>query len=206
MKKVTVTAKTVDEAIAMALKQLNAEKNQVTVTILEEPSKGFFGLIGARLAKLEVELNINPIDEAKQFLQEILATMGVQASIEVKKEKDHTLFEIMGEDLGIIIGRRGQTLDSLQFLVNTVGNKHSDSYLRIILDAESYRFKRRQTLEQLADRLAHKAIKSGQIVKLEPMPSHERKVIHTFLQNRKNINTYSEGQEPNRYIVIQAKK
>ncbi|RXT08895.1 RNA-binding cell elongation regulator Jag/EloR [Ammoniphilus sp. CFH 90114] len=206
MKKVTVTAKTVDEAIALALKQLNAEKNQVTVTILEEPTKGFFGFIGARPAKLEVELKIDPIQEAKTFLQDILATMSVTATIEVKNEKDATLLDIIGEDLGIIIGRRGQTLDSLQFLVNTVANKHSDSYLRIVLDAENYRLKRRQTLEQLADRLAHKAIKTGQVIKLEPMPSHERKVIHTFLQERKNINTYSEGQDPNRYIVIQAKK
>lgn len=206
MKKVTVTAKTVDEAIAMALGQLNAEKNQVTVTILEEPSKGFFGLIGAKPAKLEVELNIDPLQEAKTFLQDMLAAMNVQASIEVKKTKEHVLFEIIGEDLGIIIGRRGQTLDSLQLLVNTVGNKHSNSYLRIVLDAESYRLKRKQTLEQLADRLAQKALKTGQIVKLEPMPSHERKVIHSFLQERKNINTFSEGQEPNRYIVIQAKK
>ncbi|MEW9672338.1 RNA-binding cell elongation regulator Jag/EloR [Ammoniphilus sp. 3BR4] len=206
MNKVTVTAKTVDEAIALALKQLNAEKNQVTVTILEEPTKGFFGLIGARLAKLEVERKIDPVDEAKTFLQDILTAMNVTASIEVKKEKDAILFNIVGEDLGIIIGRRGQTLDSLQFLVNTVGNKHSESYLRIVLDAENYRLKRRQTLEQLADRLAHKAIKTGQVVKLEPMPSHERKVIHTFLQDRKNISTYSEGEDPNRYIVIQSKK
>lgn len=206
MKKVTVTAKTIDEAISLALTQLNATRDQVAVTILEEPSKGFLGLIGVRQAKLEVELQIDPVQEAKNFLEQVLVNMGVEAQIEVKKQKENILFQIMGKDLGIIIGRRGQTLDSLQFLVNTVGNRHSNSYLRIVLDAENYREKRKQALEQLADRLAQKAIKTGQLVKLEPMPSHERKVIHTYLQNRKNINTYSEGDEPQRYLVIQVKK
>lgn len=206
MKKVTVTAKTIDEAVMVALNQLNASREQVTVTVLEEPTKGFFGLIGARQAKLEVEVNIDPIGEAKKFLEEVLSTMNIEAQVEIIKRKDFIMFNIIGDDLGIIIGRRGQTLDSLQLLVNTVGNKYSDSFLRIMLDAENYREKRKQTLEQLADRLAQKAVRTGEMIKLEPMPSHERKVIHTFLQNRKNINTYSEGEDPHRYLVIHAKK
>lgn len=206
MKKVTVTAKTIDEAISLALTQLNATRDQVAVTILEQPNRGFLGLFGVRQAKLEVELQIDPVQEAKTFLQQVLVNMGVEAQVEIKKQKEFVLFQIIGEDLGIIIGRRGQTLDSLQYLVNTVGNRYSNSYLRIILDAENYREKRKQALEQLADRLAQKAIKTGQLVKLEPMSSHERKVIHTFLQNRKNINTYSEGDEPQRYLVIQSRR
>ncbi|HJV47107.1 MAG TPA: RNA-binding cell elongation regulator Jag/EloR [Bacillota bacterium] len=206
MKKVTVTAKTVDEAVSLALGQLNATKDQVTVTILEEPSKGFFGLIGVRHAKLEVELNKTPIDEAKDFLLDVLRNMKVVADVVVHHQSDYVLFEIVGKDLGIVIGRRGQTLESLQLLVNTIGNRHSESFLRIILDAENYREKRKTTLEQLADRLADKAVRTGQMVKLEPMSSHERKVIHTRLQERRNISTYSEGRDPNRYIVILAKK
>ena len=205
MKKVTVTAKTIDEAISLALVQLDAARDQVTVTVLEEPTKGFFGF-GARQAKLEVEVQIDPIQEARNFLEQLLSSMGIQATIEISKTREHVLFEVIGEDLGIIIGRRGQTLDSLQFLVNTVGNRYADSYLRIIVDAENYREKRKQTLEQLAERLAQKAIKTGQIVKLEPMPAHERKIIHTSLQSRKDVVTNSEGEDPQRYIVISAKK
>ncbi|RKD22875.1 DNA-binding protein [Ammoniphilus oxalaticus] len=205
MKKVTVTAKTVDEAISLALEQLRAARDQVTVTVLEEPTRGFFGF-GARQAKLEVEIQVDPIQEAKSFLEQILATMDIEASISVKEVKDHARFEVVGEDLGIIIGRRGQTLDALQLLVNTVGNRCSDSYLRIVVDAENYREKRKQTLEQLADRLAQKAIKTGQVIKLEPMPAHERKVIHAALQNKKSVVTYSEGEDPERFIVITTKK
>jgi len=204
--KVTVTAKTVDDAVLMALKQLSAAQDQVTVTILEEPSKGFFGLIGARPAKVEVEMKIDPLAEAQKFLEMILENMKISAKVVVTKKSDYHLFEIVGDDLGIIIGRRGQTLESLQFLVNTVGNRYSNAYLRIILDAENYREKRKQTLQQLAERLAEKAVKSGQPVKLEPMSAHERKIIHTHLQGKSLVSTYSEGTDPNRYIVIQAKK
>ncbi|MBP1932334.1 RNA-binding cell elongation regulator Jag/EloR [Ammoniphilus resinae] len=206
MNKVTVTAKTVDDAVSMALKQLSAAQDQVTVTILEEPSKGFLGLIGVKPAKVEVEIKIDPLAEAQKFLEMVLENMKISAKVVVTKKSDFYLFDIVGDDLGIIIGRRGQTLESLQFLVNTVGNRHSNSYLRIILDAENYREKRKQTLQQLADRLAEKAAKSGQPVKLEPMSAHERKIIHTHLQGKSLVMTYSEGTDPNRYIVIQAKK
>jgi spoIIIJ-associated protein len=203
VKTVTVTAKKVDEAVAIALKQLKASKDQVTVTILEEPSKGFLGLIGVRDAKVQVELSIDPIGEAKNFLEQVMETMNLNATVDVKEKKDFILFEIVGENLGLIIGRRGQTLDSLQYLVNTVGNRYSESFLRIILDAENYRDKRKQTLEQLADRLAEKVIRTRQPVKLEPMPANERKIIHTKLQHRKQIHTFSEGRDPQRHIVIE---
>lgn len=206
MKKVTVTAKTVDEAVSLALAQLNATKDQVTVTILEEPSKGFFGLIGARQAKLEVEKKIDPIQEAKSFLLDVLHNMNIQADVLIQKRSDYLIFEIVGEDLGIVIGRRGQTLESLQLLVNTVANRYSESFIRILLDAENYRQKRKVTLEQLADRLAEKVLRTGQQVKLEPMNSQERKIIHSRLQDRTKISTYSEGKDPHRYIVIHVKK
>lgn len=205
MRKVTVTAKTIEDAISLALEQLNAKREQVTVNVLEEPTRGFFGF-GARQAKLEVEVRPDPIEEAKSFLEQLISTMGVEAKVNVTSLKDHVRFELSGEDLGVVIGRRGQTLDALQLLVNTVGNRRSDTFLRIVLDAENYREKRRKTLERLADRLAQKALKTGQVIKLEPMPSHERKVIHTSLQHQKNIVTYSEGEDPQRYVVILAKK
>lgn len=206
MKKITVTAKTVDDAVLLAMKQLNATKDQVTVTILEEPSKGFFGFIGARDAKVEVELCIDPLQEAKKFLEQVLQDMQISAQVEITTKKDYTLFQMMGSDLGLVIGKHGQTLDALQYLVNTVANRHSEGYLRVLLDAENYREKRRKTLQQLADRLAEKAIRSKQSVKLEPMSSQERKVIHLQLQERKDIHTYSVGEEPNRYLVIDPKK
>jgi spoIIIJ-associated protein len=206
VKKVTVTAKTVDEAVSLALAQLHATKDQVTVTILEEPSKGFLGLIGTRPAKVEVEMKIDPIGEAKDFLLDVLRNMNVSADIVTRKKSDSILFEMVGEDLGVVIGRRGQTLESLQLLVNTIANRYSPSFLRIVLDAENYRKKRKETLEQLADRLAEKALRSGQPIKLEPMTSVERKIIHTRLQNRPQISTYSEGKDPHRHLVIMAKK
>jgi spoIIIJ-associated protein len=206
VKKVVATAKTVDDAVQKALLELGVPRDKVNVRVLEEPSKGLFGLIGVRDAKVEVEYNVDPVGQGLEFLQDVLRNMKVDARVETRHTEDGILFDIQGTNLGIIIGRRGQTLDSLQYLVNVVANRHVDKHVRIVLDAENYRTRRKETLERLADRTARKALQSKRMVRLEPMSAAERKVIHAYLQKRADVVTYSEGEEPHRYIVIAPKE
>jgi spoIIIJ-associated protein len=206
VKKVVAAAKTIDDAVRKALEELGVTRDKVSVRVLEEPSRGLFGLFGSRDAKVEVEVNVDPVDQGLAFLQDVLANMNVDARVETRPGEDGVLFDIQGTNLGIIIGRRGQTLDSLQYLVNVVANRHADKHVRIILDAENYRTRRKETLEQLAERVARKAVATKRSVRLEPMSAAERKVIHSFLQKRADVVTYSEGDEPNRCIVIAPKE
>ncbi|MEJ8547347.1 RNA-binding cell elongation regulator Jag/EloR [Brevibacillus borstelensis] len=206
MKKVVATAKTIDDAVQKALEELSVPREKVSVRILEEPSRGLFGLIGSRDAKVEVEVQYDPVDQGLAFLQDVLANMNVDARVEMRRGEEGMLFDIQGANLGMIIGRRGQTLDSLQYLVNVVANRHADKHVRIVLDAENYRQRRKETLEQLAERVSRKALAMKRSVRLEPMSAAERKVIHSFLQKRTDVVTYSEGEEPNRYIVIAPKE
>lgn len=206
MKKVVATAKTIEEAVEKALKELKVSREKVEIRVLEQPSKGLFGLFGSREAKVEVEYIHDPIAEGSKFLKDVLAKMNVDARIDVRPHDEGVLFDIVGNNLGIIIGRRGQTLDSLQYLVNVVSNRQSGKHTRILLDAEKYRLRRKETLEQLAERIAKKAVQTKRNVRLEPMPAAERKIIHAFLQKRPDVATFSEGEEPHRYIVVAPKE
>lgn len=206
MKKVVATAKTIDDAVQKALQELDVPRERVTIRVLEEPSKGLFGLIGARDAKVEVEYSFDPVLHGREFLLDVLKNMKINANVETRQTEDGILFDIQGSNLGVIIGRRGQTLDSLQYLVNVVANRHADKHIRVILDAKNYRLRRRETLEQLADRIAKKALQMRRNVRLEPMSAAERKVIHAFLQKRTDVYTFSEGEEPHRYIVVAPKE
>ncbi|BFH18127.1 protein jag [Paenibacillus melissococcoides] len=147
----------------------------------------------------------DPIEEAKRFIIDAARAMGLEVDVSVHKRKDTVTFDISGPDLGLIIGRRGQTLDSLQYLTSLVANRYSKHHLRIILDAEQFRERRKKTLEALADRLANKAVRNHQDVVLEPMTPQERKIIHAKLQDHPKVKTYSKGEEPNRRIVISVK-
>lgn len=202
MKKVVVTGKTVEEAVKSALVQLNATEEQVNINVLEQPSKGLFGFIGSKNAEVEVTLKEDPIGKAKIFLSEVLSKMGVAAQIELIHQADHVVFHLVGDQLGIIIGKRGQTLDSLQYLINVVANRTGNGHLRIVLDAENYRNRRKETLEGLSERLASRVAKTKKEVVLEPMTPHERKIIHAHLQSLGTVATYSKGEEPNRRLVI----
>ena len=286
----------IDSAVDLALADLKLTREQVTVTVLEQPSKGFFG-IGSRLAKVRVEeiapaepekpakpevsekpdrpvkqpdkqvkmedgmeiviekcgveeeprkssrhrnrkrgrkpekknrevtvedeylfeevkvLGERPEDlveqeehPAKTFLQDVAKEMGLKVSVKVSSNKDNVYVDIDGEDSGTIIGKRGSTLDALQYLTSLVVNKDQNNYIRVVIDAENYREKREKTLEKLAFRLADKALRSGRSVKLEPMNPYERKVIHTALQQRKGVTTRSEGEEPYRRVIIEPVK
>lgn len=202
MKKLVVTGKTIEEAIKSGLQQWNVPEERVKVQVLEQPSKGLFGLIGSKDAKVELELIPDALEEAELFLEDVFRTMNIQVSIDRVNTSDGVLLNLSGKELGILIGRRGQTLDSLQYLVNIVANRYSTSHIRIVLDAEKFRERRKQTLEELSDRLAKRVIRTRKEVVLEPMSSQERKVIHSQLQSHPDVKTFSKGEEPNRRVVI----
>lgn len=278
----------VEEAVKLALMDLKCSRDEVEVTVLEQPSKGFFG-IGSKLAKVRVEkkkteekeaaddiydeaainaaksvsesaaeqkpkekfkdkphtkdnnkrnrknknrnekksgehkrdlaessLNIEVVDKSKlqdveehealDFLKDITEKMGLNLGFSVKAGDDVVYIEMDGKDSGTIIGKRGQTLDSIQYLTSLVINKDRDKYIKVVIDAENYRAKRKKTLEQLANRLAAKVVKTKKYVRLEPMNPYERKIIHATLQQNPDVSTRSEGEEPYRRVVIELKK
>lgn len=204
MKKVVTTGKTVEEAVERALQKLDVPRERVHIRVLTQPSKGLFRIIGVREAEVEVEVIPDPVEDTKNFLLNVIQTMGLRdIRLEHKEEggRNHR-FYIYGSNPGILIGRHGSTLDSLQYLVNLVANKYSDSYLHITLDVEDYRGKRKESLEKLAARVAQKVIQTRREVVLEPMSAYERKIIHSFLQNHPKVVTVSKGEEPYRQLVI----
>lgn len=241
----------IDTAVELALADLKLTIDEVDVTVLEEPSRGFFG-IGSKLAlvrvekkktqevkepekkekktvekaekaqtqktatpkkeeiKKEIEVkeeNLVPCEdhEALRFLKEVIKEMGLDLDITAKKGENSLYLDIQGKDSGTIIGKRGQTLDAIQYLTSLVANKESEIYTRVVVDAENYRAKREKTLEALANRLANKVVKTKRSVKLEPMNPYERKVIHAALHDHPKVVTRSEGQDPYRRVVIELK-
>ena len=207
MTKIIASGKTIEDAEKNGLAQLNVSKDRVKVIVLEQPSKGLFGLIGAREAKVELELIPDAKEEAERFVLDVAKAMGLDVTLSWSETKDGLQLSIACDgDLGLIIGRRGQTLDALQYLVTIVANRYSEHHIRIVLDAENFRERRRKTLEELADRLAGKVIRTRKEVMLEPMAPHERKIIHSQLQGHSKVRTFSKGDEPNRRIVIALKQ
>lgn len=273
----------VDTAVDLALDELKTTRDKVDIEILEEPSRGFFG-IGSKLALVRVKMKEEPkkseskkavqkkseknnkkssikdidktedkshftneilqddnkindgVDNIKKeeksqknkdtssldtiladkvpypeeniavpFLKDVTEKMGIELEFTPYKANDYLFIDISGKDTGTIIGKRGQTLDSIQYLTNLVLNKNKEEYQRVILDAENYRTKREKTLEQLAHRLAGKVIRTGRTQKLEPMNPYERKIIHTALQDDSRVTTRSEGKDPYRRVIVELK-
>ncbi|WP_342027731.1 RNA-binding cell elongation regulator Jag/EloR [Lihuaxuella thermophila] len=203
-----VQAKTVEDAVRLALEQLNAPREKVQIQVLEQPSKGFFGLFGKREAKVEVVRIPDPVEEAVAFLTQVVEKMGIEAEVEVEPHENPSgsvVLNLKGDQLGILIGKRGQTLDSLQYLVNIAANRDADKQVKFILDADGYRKRREEALTALADRFARQVLRTKKQVVLEPMPSNERKIIHHAIQKEKHLTTHSVGEEPNRCVVISFK-
>lgn len=246
----------VETAVNLALAELKLTIDEVDVTVLEEPSRGFFG-IGSKLALVRVEKK-KPLEKPKEvkevketvkvkpepvkpqkkekkpepkksaapaavviketadmssvddhaalvFLKEVTEQMGLDIDISAKADDENVFVNIQGKDSGTIIGKRGQTLDAIQYLTSLVVNKNQENYIRVVVDAENYRSKREKTLEKLANRLADKVVKTKRSVRLEPMNPYERKVIHATLQNNPRVTTRSEGQDPYRRVIIELK-
>ncbi|MEC0181405.1 RNA-binding cell elongation regulator Jag/EloR [Paenibacillus peoriae] len=223
-----VTVNVLEQPSKGFLGWLGVKKAKVELTLLSEPSpetihtaephvsaqapfRAGQAVPEAEPVKREAHINptstgqADPYEEAVRFIRETAAGMGLDVEVDVHHRKDESILDISGPSLGMLIGRRGQTLDALQYLTNIVANRHSDKFIRIVLDAEQFRARRQKTLEDLADRLANQAIRYGKEVVLEPMPSQERKLIHAKLQQHAQVRTYSKGDEPNRRVVI-AKK
>lgn len=197
------TGKTVQEAVDEALAELNVDESKVDIEIVEEGNKGLFGR--GKNAKVIVTLREGIVDRAVNFIADILEKMDIFAEFEVEEDDESILIRISGEDIGIVIGRRGETLDALQYLTSLVVNKHNDAYKRITIDIENYRQKREETLVRLANRLADRVVKYRKELTLEPMNPYERRIIHSTLQANGRVDTYSIGEDPNRKVVIKLK-
>ena len=200
------TGKTVDEAVALALGELGITKDEAEIEVIEEGSRGFLGMFGAKDAVVKVKKKFDPERTAKNFLKEMFIAMGLIVHVETKLKDRQLEIKISGDDMGIIIGKRGQTLDAVQYLVNLVVNKGTAPYISVTLDTENYRERRKETLETLAFNLAKKVKHTGKNVVLEPMNPYERRIIHSALQNDRYVTTYSEGDEPYRNVVITLKE
>ncbi|NLF36146.1 MAG: protein jag [Clostridiaceae bacterium] len=205
MSKVSIekTGKTVDEAVQAALKELDLELGDVDIEILEEETKGLLGL-GRKEAKVRIYFSTedDPAETIKLFLEDVLSQMGLSPEVTVTEEEGFYKADISCNDSGLIIGRRGEVLQSLQFVTSQVVSRAYDSRIRVLLDTENYRDRHRVYLEDLAKKTAEKVLKSKRDFMLDPMSSYERRIIHTCLQNNEYISTYSVGDEPNRKIVI----
>ena len=202
MKQITASGQTVDEAVQTALEQLNTTRDQVDIEIIDEGNKGIFGLFGSKPAVVNVTVRKNQVEEAENFIREVATHMNISIDIKTTVKDNHVTFELSGDKIALLIGRRGQTLNAFQYLIQLVINRSGQDFYRITLDAEGYRKRREETLIRLAERMGQKALQLNRKVKLEPMPPYERKIIHQSLQD-KDVKTYSEGVEPNRHIVIE---
>lgn len=207
MDMLTFSAKTVDEAVTKALIELGTTSDKLEYEVVDKGSAGFLG-IGSKPAIIRAKKKESIQDSAVEFLARIFKAMDMVVDITAayNDEEKELSVNLEGDDMGILIGKRGQTLDSLQYLVSLIVNKNSEGYLRVKLDTENYREKRKKTLETLAKNIAYKVKRTKRPVSLEPMNPYERRIIHAALQNDKYVLTRSEGEEPFRHVVIALKK
>ena len=204
-KTVKKSAKTVQEAIELALAELKLSKDEATIEIIEEGSKGLFGL-GAKDAVVQVTSNVSPENRARTFLEDVFACMGMRINMDITFDEKVMKVDLSGDNMGIIIGKHGDTLDALEHLVSLTVNRGDGDYVKVVLDTENYREKRRQTLVRLAENLSASVINNKKKITLEPMSAGERRIIHSTLQSNKLVDTYSIGEEPYRRVVIALKK
>lgn len=207
MKILEMTGKTINEALNNALKELKLTQDKIEYEVLDEGSKGFLNIIGTKPAKILVKVKRDYKEEVRVFLRSILDNMRVQSEIKIREVDDVIYIDLNGPKMGLIIGYRGETLDSLQYLSSLVVNKEHDiPYKKVVLDTENYRKKREETLKRVAEKTAYKVRKTRRPYKLEPMNPYERRVIHSALQDNEYVYTFSEGDEPHRRIVVDIKK
>ena len=204
---IEVTGKTVEEARTEALIKLGTTSDQIEVEVIEKGSSGFLG-IGSKPAVIRVRRKFTIEDCVKDFLNQVFEAMNLKVDISVEHDAESHIVnvELKGDEMGVLIGKRGQTLDSLQYLTSLALNRHTDEYVKVKLDTEDYRKRRKETLENLAKNIAYKVKRTKRPVSLEPMNPFERRVIHSTLQNDKYVSTHSEGEEPYRHVVVTLKK
>jgi len=207
MESVEKRGKSVDEAVKAALEELGADFEDVVIEVLEEPSKGILGVIGKKSALVRVTLREKPEERVRETLVNILNCMKLEYEIEKTEFNDGVVrINIVGKDMGLLIGRKGETLNSLQFLLGLIVNKDRQDKIRVALDVEDYRLKKEESLKNLALKLSDKVKRTRKSVVMRPMSPQERRIVHTVLQNDPNIVTFSQGEEPNRKVVISLKR
>ena len=206
MEYIEVSAKNVDDAITQATIQLGITSDQLEYEVLDKGSTGFLG-IGSKNAVIKARKKFSVEENVIEFLSSVFHAMKMEVEVVVSvNEEEHSIdVDLKGEDMGILIGKRGQTLDSLQYLTNLSVNKNSDDYYKVKIDTENYRERRKETLENLAKNIAYKVKRTRRPVSLEPMNPYERRIIHSALQNDKYVTTHSEGEEPYRHVVVTLK-
>ncbi len=204
---IEVSGKTIDDAITAACQKLTITSDRLEYEVVDEGSNGFLGF-NAKPAVIKAKEKSSIEDKAKLFLDDVFAAMNLVVNITIKtNEEDKSLdIDLAGNEMGVLIGKRGQTLDSLQYLTSLVVNKESDDYVRVKVDTENYRERRKETLENLAKNISFKVKRTKRSVSLEPMNPYERRIIHSSLQGDKFVTTISEGEEPFRRVVIKLKK
>ncbi len=207
MEYIEISAKTVSDAITEACQKLEVTSDKLEYVVVEEGSSGFLG-IGSKPAVIKAKTKSSVVDTAKDFLNEVFNAMNMVVVVDVKYEEENRNLsvELSGDEMGVLIGKRGQTLDSIQYLLSLVVNKDTEDYIRVKVDTEDYRKRRKETLENLARNIAYKVKRTKRSVSLEPMNPYERRIIHSALQNDKYVTTHSEGEEPFRRVVVTLKK
>ena len=207
MEYIEISAKTVEEALTEASIQLGIPSVEIEYEVVEKGSTGFLG-IGSKSAVIKARRKVTVEDVAKEFLSSVFKAMSMEVEIVVKVDEDNKMIDIdlKGDDMGILIGKRGMTLDSLQYLTTLAINKKSENYYKVKVDTEDYRKRRKETLENLAKNIASRVRRTRRSVELEPMNPFERRIIHSALQNDKYVTTQSEGEEPYRHVVVTLKK
>lgn len=207
MEYIEISAKTVADAITDACQRLEVTSDKLEYIVVDEGSSGFLG-IGSKPAVIKAKAKSSISDKAKDFLREVFDAMNMVVAIDIKYDEDNKNLnvELSGDEMGVLIGKRGQTLDSLQYLLSLVVNKESEEYIRVKVDTEDYRKRRKETLENLAKNIAYKVKRTKRPVSLEPMNPYERRIIHSALQNDKYVTTHSEGDEPFRRVVVTLKR
>lgn len=200
------TGNSVEEAIDKALKKLDLSRQDAEINIIDEGSKGFLGIIGGKDAVVEVTKKVIPSEIGKNFLEDIFSSSDLDVEVEyidTKSNNKQIYFNLSSSELGLVIGHRGETLDALQYLTSLAVNRETEEYFRIMLDAEGYRERRKETLERLANKMKNKALETGRKVMLDPMPPHERRIIHLAIKEDDRVKSYSEGEEPFRKVMIE---
>ena len=204
MKSIEVEGKNIEDALEKALNELNTTKEKINFEIIDPGAKGLFNVIGFKPARIRVSMKYDYIEEARKFIANILKCVGLTAEISITEKDDAININLYGKKMGLIIGYRGETLDSIQYLLSLVVNKsHDIPHKKVILDTENYRSKREETLKGVAIKSANRVIKTRKTLKLEPTNPYERRIIHFDLKDNNLVNTYSEGEEPFRRIVIE---
>jgi len=204
-KSVEKTGKTINEAIILAIEEMDVKREDVDIEVLDEGNKGLFGLLGSKQARVKVSVKPKESNSVRRFLEQVFKEMDLEVDIIMNETEEEIDIDLQGQNMGVIIGRRGETLDALQYITSIVANKGQTNYKKVLLDTENYRQKREETLVKLANRIAERVVTMKKSVTMEPMNPYERRIIHSTLQNNKHIETYSVGDEPNRKVVIALK-